>query len=577
MDMKLFLQIMANASGLKREMGESKTAVSRFTQGAKREFDSLKGAVGSLQGKLAGIGISIGAIQQLSQSARLDKGLVQVRQTAGEGQGMVKGLRREFFLMSKETGQQVEGLKDGFDSLIASGQSWKAALESTKGINIAQAVSPSQSAALAGALTVGAATFDIDLQQPGKALELLDKMVVAGRLGSAELQHLPDIFARVGVNAKAAEFGFEQTLAFVEALSESEKNPERLGTLADSTLRLFNNANYRDAATKATGVKFFDARGARRDAMEVLQDIKSQWDKLGTDQERAGFIQKAFGKADLDTIKGLRILLSGDSLGKMRDFTRSINSAGGTLERDLPDAIANAVDQTGRLKASLREAADGFAQPINKALADLIGFAMNKKEKGGMDLSGNEMLAGGGALALGTLLTARYGGKAIGSVASRLLAKGGSTAIGVAEGKALEAAAGIAPVFITNWPAGGFPGVIPGSATGGGFAAKALPWAAIGGVSSVVAVGAVVGKVISDSQRRNGFASQTFGPGSREYEVMGIGGRRAGAGQQNQIQVDVHFDELGRAITKTNSMNTTVQAGGNRGGFFEALTSTRGM
>ena len=59
-DMKLFLQILANASGLKREMGESGTAVSRFTQGAKREFSSLKGALGGIEGKLAGLGISIG-------------------------------------------------------------------------------------------------------------------------------------------------------------------------------------------------------------------------------------------------------------------------------------------------------------------------------------------------------------------------------------------------------------------------------------------------------------------------------------------------------------------------------------
>jgi hypothetical protein len=573
MDMKLFLQIMANASGLKREMGESKNAVTRFTQGAKRELDSLKGAAGSLQGKLAGIGISIGAIQQLSQSARLDKGLVQVRQTAGEGQEMVKGLRREFFLMAKDSGQQVEGLKDGFDGLIASGQSWKAALESTKGINIAQAVTGAQGSVLAGGLTVGATAFNIDLEQPGKALELLDKMTVAGRQGNAELQNLADIFGRVGVNAASAGLGFDSTLGFIEALSLVERSPERLATLADSTLRLFTNLNYMKATQKGTGVKFFDAAGARRDAVDVLQDIKGQWDKLGTDKDRALFIQKAFGKADLDTIKGMKTLLSGESLNKVRNFTKEIGSASGTLKRDMPDAIANAVDQTGRLKANLREAADGFAQPINKALADFIQFSMAGKKDGGLDLSGKEMIFGGGALALGTLLTARYGGKAIGSVASRLLAKGGSTAIGVAEGKALEAAAGITPVFITNWPVGGMPGMVPGIVPAGG---KVFGLAGLGLPAAVVAA-PLIAKVISDSQRRNGWGSQTIGRDSREYEVMGISGRRGSASQQNQIQVDVHFDELGRAYTRTNSMATTVKAGGNRGNFFDAMTSTKGM
>ena len=573
MDMKLFLQIVANASGLKREMGESKNAVTRFTQSAKRELDALKGSFGTLQGKLATIGVTIGAMQQLTQSARLDKGLVQVRQTAGEGQEMVKGLRREFFLMSKESGQQVEGLKDGFDNLIASGQSWKAALESSKGINIAQAVTGAQGNVLAGGLTVGATAFNIDLEQPGKALELLDKMTVAGRQGNAELQNLADIFGRVGVNAASAGMGFDSTLGFIEALSLVEKSPERLATLADSTLRVFTNLNYMKAAQKGTGVQFFDAKGARRDAVDVLQDIKGQWDKLGTDKARALFIQKAFGKADLDTIKGIRTLLTGDSLSKVRQFTQDIGNAGGTLERDLPDAIANAVDQTGRLKSNLREAADSFAQPVNKTLADLIQWTMDSKKNGGLELSGKEMLFGGGALGIGTLLTARYGGKAIGGLASRLLAKGGSTAIGVAEGKALEAAAGITPVFITNWPAGGMPGNVPGVLPTG---AKFAGLAGLGATSAAV-VGPLVAKVISDSQRRNGWNSQTFSRGSKEYEVMGIGGRRASAGQKNDIKIDVHFDELGRAITKVNSMDTTVKTGGNRGSFFDALTTTRGM
>jgi hypothetical protein len=572
MDMKLFLQILANASGLKREMGESKNAVSRFTQGARREFDTLKGAMGSLQGKLAGIGVSIGVIQQLSQSAHLDKGLTQVRQTAGEGAAMVKGLRREFFLMAKDTGQQVEGLKDGFDNLIQSGQSWKAALESTKGINIASAVTGAQGSVLAGGLTVGATAFEIDLEQPGKALELLDKMTVAGRLGNAELNNLSGIFARVGVNAKSANFGFDSTLGFIEALSMVEREPERLATLADSTMRVFTNLRYMAAAQKGTGVQFFASDGSRRDPVAVLADMKKKWDTLKNDKQRATFIQAAFGKADLDTIKGIRTLLSGDSLNKVRDFTQKIGSASGTLQRDLPDAVANAVDQSGRLKASLREAADGFAQPINKTLADLVQWTMDSKKNGGLDLSGKEMLGGGAAIAIGTLLTARYGGKAIGAMASRLLAKGGSTAVGVAEGKALEAAAGVTPVFVTNWPAGGsLPGIVPGpggAATVAGLSVFALPTA--------LATAPIVAKVISDAQRRNGWAGQTFGHNSTEYEVMGIGGKRS-AGTKNEIKIDLQIDGNGRMFARSNDMNTRANVGSKRGSFFEALTTTEGM
>lgn len=567
MDMKLFLQILANATGLKREMGESKNAVSRFTQGAKREFDALKGSMGSVQGMLAGVGISIGAIQQLTQSARLDKGLTQVRQTAGEGAAMVKGLRKEFFLMGKETGQQVEGLKDGFDGLIQSGQSWKAALESTKGINIAAAVTGANSATLAGGLTVGATAFNIDLEQPGKALELLDKMTVAGRLGNAELQNLSDIFARVGVNAASAGMGFDKTLAFIETLSLAEKNPERLATLTDSTLRVFTNLKYMAEAQKGTGVRFFATDGSRRDPIAVLQDIKKRWDTLKTDKQRAGFIQQAFGKADLDTIKGIRSLLSGTALDKATLFADKIGAASGTLKKDLPDALNNAVDQAGRLKNNLREAADSFAQPVNKALADLVQWTMGAKKNGGLELSGKEMLAGAGGVVLSAIIAKRYGS----ALAGRLLARGGSTAIGVAEGKALEAAAGITPVFVTNWPGSAMPGGVPVPTPGGG--KWALPLAAAGVTTAVVAA-PFVSKAISEAQRENGWGSQTYGRGSKEYEVMGIGRGTP----RNDIKIDVHFDELARAFTRVSGKSTSVNAGSmNRGSLFDAIATTGGM
>jgi len=335
-DMKLFLELVARSTGFRTEMSNSGRAVNRFVQGAKGELNALKHAFSGVTGKLAGLGLGIGSVQQLAASARLDKSLSQIGQTAGEGEKQVKGLRQEFFLMGKETGQQVEDLKDGFNGLIQSGQTWRAALESTRGINIASAVTGAKQDILAGGLTVGATAFEIDLEKPGKALELLDKMVVAGRLGNAELENLSAIFARVGVNSASAGMGFEKTLAFIEGLSMVERQPERLATLADSTLRVFTNLRYMAAAQKATGVKFFDKAGGRRDPVAVLEDIRKKYALLRTDQQRALFIQAAFGKADLDTIKGIKTLLQGQSLDKVRDFTRKIEEAGGTLKEIFP-------------------------------------------------------------------------------------------------------------------------------------------------------------------------------------------------------------------------------------------------
>ena len=572
-DMKLFIELLAKSSGLKRELQESESGFKRLGTTARKEMDRIKQVSGSLQGQLAALGLTVGALQQLKMSATLDKGLTQIKQTAGEATGAIGGLRKEFFDMSRQTGRDVDSLKNGFDSLIQSGQSWRAALESTKGINIATAVTGANEKTLAGGLTVGATAFNLDLEKPGQALQLLDKMTVAGRLGNAELENLSDIFARVGVNAASANMNFNGTLAFIEALSMVERQPERLATLADSTLRVFTNLRYMAEAQKGTGVKFFDAKGARRDTTDVLTEIKAKWDKLKTDRDRAVFIQKAFGKADLDTIKGLRTLLQGNSLDKIKDFTRQIEGASGTLQRDLPDAVSNAVDQAGRLKAVLRQAADGIAQPLNRLFSDWVKFSLDTKANGGLGLTGGQMLGGGAALIGGTYLATRIAKYGV----AGMIKGGASAAAGISEGLAVKAATGVTPVFVTNWPAGGLPtgGVpVPGGSGVGG-AAKWLPAAAMWSLPVAVAAAPFVSNEISNRSRANGWGSQTFSRNSVENEVMGNG--RRGSAFRNEIKIDLQIDGNGRVFSSSNNLGTNATVGGKRGNFFEAMQNTEAM
>ncbi|WP_434147933.1 phage tail tape measure protein [Methylocaldum gracile subsp. desertum] len=445
------LRFQAQNRDLLHGLNSSRSAMSRFTRGVKSEFAALKSAAQSFAGQLAQIGLAVSAFQTLRQSSGLDRDLTKIGLSADASAAQVLLLRRELHAMAKETGREVDDLKKGFESLVQSGQSWAEALETTRAINRGSAVTGADERTLAAGLSVGAQAFQFDLGKPGQALALLDKMTVAGRLGNAELENLSDVFARVGVNAQSAGLSFDKTLAFIEALSLVERSPERLATLADSTLRLFNNLDYAREASKATGVKFFNKDGTRRDALAVFNDLKTAYGKLKTDIDRAKFIDSAFGKADLDTQKGLKTLLSGDFLQKIAEFEARIANAAGTLQNNLSKAIDNATDQVGRLKATLGEAADAFAKPINEALTKTIKFGLDSKEKGGLGLTGNDLIVGGGLGALGALLAARYGGKALAALGGKLSGLGG----GVAVGKALEEVAGVTPVFVTNWPGAG--------------------------------------------------------------------------------------------------------------------------
>ncbi len=513
-DLSLALRLYADAARFVSGLTQAEGGVRRFSRGAKREFDVLKGALGSIQGQLAALGLTTGTVASLMQSARMDKGLTQIGQTAGMTRAEVADLRRELFRMAGETGQQVDDLQMGFNNAVQAGLAFREALPVIDATNKAMAVTGASADRLTAGLTVAGTAYQFDLAKPGLALSLLDKMTVAGRQGNAELQNLSDIFGRVGVNAASAGLSFDKTLGFIEALSLVERSPERLATLADSTLRLFTNLNYMKEAAKATKVRFFEADGARRDPVAVLRDIKKEYDKLKTDKDRALYMQKAFGKADLDTIKGIRTLLGGDMLGKVDEFARAIGQAGGTIEKNLPEAIANAVDQTGRLKSELRKAADDFAKPINDAVSQVIKWGLDKRENGGLGLSGKEMIVGGTVAALGTFAAARYGGMAIGGLAKRF----GGTAAGVAEGKAIEAAAGVTPVFVVNWP-----GSMGGSVVGDLAASTAA------GAAGAGTVGKVAGRAKSLAVLAGGLPLSAWGSmGATGLATAGAGVLAAG-------------------------------------------------
>ncbi len=561
----LELILSGNSSRLLSALGRGEKGLRKFGHVAKQEFDRIRSAATSVEGKLASLGVSIGVVMLVTKSAQMDKGLTQIGQTAGATKGEVAGLRKELFRMSSETGQGVEDLQQGFNNAVQAGLNFKEALPVIEATNKAMAVTGANADRLTSGLTVAATAFQFDLAKPNLALGLLDKMTTAGRLGNAELQNLSDIFARVGVNASRAGMGFDQTLAFIEGLSLIERQPERLATLADSTLRLFTNLNYMKQAQRTTGVKFFDASGERRNPLEILTDIKKKYDALKTTAQRETFMGKALKGADLDTIKGIQTLLKGDMLGKISgEFAKKISGAAGTIEKDLPDAINNAVDQTGRLKAKLTEAADAFAKPIKDTLSKGIQKLIDPKEKGGMGFSGKELIAGGATAALAGYMTYRLGGAA----AKRLLGRLGGSAAGIAEGKAVEAATGVAPVFVTNWPPGMGsgaipmgPGSLPGAAGSAGRLAGIAKGAGYAGLAAGggYAVGTGINYLISKLIQQTTYG-RNDSLGDYIYDLIhtDLPALFGKAEVKNDIKMNITVDQNGRSTVTTDDMGANI-------------------
>jgi TP901 family phage tail tape measure protein len=489
-DLELALKFIANSRPLTTAYDQAQSRTHQFAASVKKDFEGIKKVWGSATAKLGALGMGFGGYKIIQESAQLDKQLTRIRQTAGATAENAKTLRTELFGMSQVTGAGVTDLANGFESLIASGQSWGQARETISAINKAMAVSGANAQTLSNGLTTAGAAFQFDLSKPGLALELLDKMTKAGRLGNAELENLSDIFARVGVNANSAGLSFDKTLAFIETLSLVEKAPERLATLADSTLRIFTNLQYMQQVQKKAGIQFFDAQGQRRDAMVVFADIKKKYDALGTEAAKSKFLGTVFKGVDLDAIRGLRMLFTGDTLAKGSRLATEISTASGTLNRDLSSAIDNSVDQVSRLRNALQEAADGFAKKLNKASSKGISHLLDN-----VGMSGTDITVAG----IAATVAAYMAGKGIKGVVGKWMRGGASTVAGIGEGKAIEAATGVQPVFVVNFPEGGgiaSPSGLPVSgvpAAGGGATAAAVAGLALPAAAIALTAGGIYG------------------------------------------------------------------------------------
>lgn len=445
----------------------------RLAAGVSEEFRRIRGLAGTAQGQLGGLGVGIGVAAGMTGSAKRDREMIRTQQTAGITAPQREAWRAESWRIARDYGGSQEGISKGFNTLIASGIDYSSSMKSADAIGRAAAVSGADEGILGDALVAGSSAFNIKLDKEGQAQDMLEKMIVAGRLGNAELENMADLFPKIGSAASRAKMDLSQTLAYTSALSTVEKQPERLGTLVESSLRVFTTGAYRDHITKFTGVKFFNKDHSTRSVETVMRDLKKKYDKLKNDEERANFMSKVFKGMDQDTVRGFSYMLSGDMLDKFSGQTKTIRGAKDVIAKDLKDNVSSATGTAGRMKATIGDAIDRMARPLNESFADFGSYLLDD-----MKLSGEQMLGAGIATGIGGYYAGR-GLKAGGGALLNKFLGGPETIKNIAVGKVLEEATGVTSVFVTNWPAtlaGSGVGDIAAGAGAAAAGSKVLPY-----------------------------------------------------------------------------------------------------
>lgn len=104
-----------------------------------------------VNGHLAGAGLGIGVGLSVANSAKTDRRMIQLGQTANMSPAQNEDMRKEIFRVSKSYGNDPDSILGGAEALLAGGLSPKAAKSSIDAIGQASALRNADPTILAGA------------------------------------------------------------------------------------------------------------------------------------------------------------------------------------------------------------------------------------------------------------------------------------------------------------------------------------------------------------------------------------------------------------------------------------------
>jgi hypothetical protein len=443
---------------LARAATSSLRTIKSVAAATRAEIGRVRGMMSGVNGHLAGAGLGIGVGLSVANSAKTDRRMIQLGQTANMSPAQNEDMRNEIFRVSKSYGNDPDSILGGAEALLAGGLSPKAAKSSIDAIGQASALRNADPTILAGAGMAAKEAYGFDLENPATMLDILQKMTIAGDAAKAELTDLGDIFSKVGGNANAAGFKFHQSLGLIESLSNVEPNAENLRTMTGNFLSVFNTGTYQQQVSKTTGVEFFNKDKSRRDPFEVIADLRKKYDKMPDDKSRASFFNVVFKSMDRDAVTAWRWMLTGDRQSNMVGISDKVHNAAPIFNQQLKENTGSATGTAGRMRATLRDATDRMLRPINEAFANMGSYLLDD-----LNLSGEQMIGLGAATAIGGYYTGRGLKKGAGALLNKLPGMGNplETMQGIAVGKVLEEATGVTSVFVTNWPGNMGGGVSP--------------------------------------------------------------------------------------------------------------------
>lgn len=380
-----FQKALADAKGEEIEAGEAIKKYASYIAEAQESTDGIASSIDGYGNEIRDIGESAeegsvgvsmftGALSANVVTAGLEKAIdvlkegveyaVQVGSAFEASQSKVKAISgatademSQIEEMSKKLGRTTKfsasEVSDGFSYMALAG--WKAQeqLAAMPGVVNLAIASETDLSVSSDMVTDYLSAFGLGAEYAG---EMADMLAYAMSHSNANVEQFGEAWRNSAANMNAAGQSMQTTTAILEALANQGRKGSEAGTTLKAVVRDITSKMSEGAiAIGDTTVRVQDANGNFRDLIDILADVETATDGMGT-AARAAALSAVFTD---DSISGVNMALQ-EGVGNIRGYKDELNNCEGAAS-DMADTINN--NMSGSVK-NLGSATEGLGNAV---------------------------------------------------------------------------------------------------------------------------------------------------------------------------------------------------------------------
>ena len=400
-----FQQALADAKGEEIEAGEAIKKYAGYIEEAQNSTDGMASSIDGYGNEIrnvgesakeggAGVSIFTGALSANVVTAGLEEAIgvlkegveyaVQVGSAFEASQSKVKAISgatademAQIEAMSKNLGRTTKfsasELSEGFIFMALAGYTATQQLSAMPGVVNLAIASETNLAVASDMVTDYLSAFGLGAEYAG---EMADMLAYAMSHSNANVEQFGEAWKNSAANMNAAGQSMQTTTAILEALANQGRKGSEAGTTLKAVMRDITSKMQDGAiAIGDTTIRVQDANGNFRDLIDILGDVETATDGMGT-AARAAALSAVFTD---DSISGVNMALK-EGVGNIRGYKDELDSCEGAasdMADTMNDNLQGSFKNLGSAAEGLGNAAFNYIGGPLRGVVDGVTDAIN--------------------------------------------------------------------------------------------------------------------------------------------------------------------------------------------------------